>query len=138
MKTLSVLLLSSVCVIAAPPFVNVTWPLLWDQPTNMPVLSVYVPGTNQAYKIYGTSTLGTPQSQWPLLAMFTSWSLVTNGPSISLSNSVTLPFALSYFFAINPTNVWGEPPFLLGYSATLVTGPPWSTVNSLVPNRQGP
>src|SRR5579863_1288653 len=30
-----------------------TWALTWDQPTNMPVMSAYAPGTNQAYQILG-------------------------------------------------------------------------------------
>jgi hypothetical protein len=137
MRTIvSVLLLSALSALAAPPFQNVTWALVWDQPTNMPVLASYSPGTNQAYKVYGTSTLGTPQANWPLLTVFTNWFLVTNGPSISLSNNVTLPFATQFFFTINPTNVWGEPPFSLGYWAMAQSGPPWSTINNQNLNRQ--
>lgn len=133
------LLLSTVSVLAAPPFQNVTWGLLWDQPTNMPVLSAYSPGTNQAYKVYGTSTVGTPMAQWPLLTLFTNWALITNvNGSIQLSNNVTLPFAPAYFFTVNPTNVWGEPPFSLNYWATAMSGPVWSTINNSSLNRQGP
>lgn len=138
MKTIiAILLLSASSVFAAPPFQNVTWALLWDQPTNMPVLASYSPGTNQAYKVYGTSTIGTPMAQWPLLTTFTNWALITNGTTITLSNNVTLPFATQYFFLLNPTNIWGEAPLLINYYATAQSGPVWSTVNSSL-NRQGP
>jgi hypothetical protein len=133
-----VLLLLTTSAVAAPPFQNVTWAILWDQPTNMPILSAYVPGTNQAYKVYGTTTLGTPQANWPLLTTFTNWALVTNGASIQLSNNVTLPFAQQYFFFVNPTNVWGEPPFSLGFGAVAQSGPVWCPVLDSTLSRQGP
>lgn len=140
MKTIICLFLISfgLTVHAAPPFQNVTWGLTWDQPTNMPILSAYSPATNQAYKVYVTTTVGTPQAAWSFATIFTNWTLITNGGSISLSNNVTLPFAPQYFFAVNPTNVWGEPPFSLGYWSATMSGPAWSTVQNSGLNRQGP
>ena len=129
MKWFIALLLGTFTVSAAPPFANVTWGLLWDQPTNMPVLSFYAPGTNQAYKVYGTTTLGTPMANWPLLTTWTNWTMVSSGTALQLSNNITLPFAPQYFFYINPTNVWGEPPFSLGYWSWAMSGPIWSTVS---------
>lgn len=134
---LSVILLGTMLAFSAPPFVSVTWYLLISQPSTMPVLPSYVPGTNQAYRVYATSTLGTPQDQWPLVATWTNWVVVTNNGSIFLSNNITLPYSPQYFFTVNPTNVWGEPPFSLGYNATVQSGPVWSQVN-LNLNRQGP
>lgn len=138
MKALAILLLSAASVLAAPPFQNVTWGIWFDYPTNMPVLSYYAPGTNEAFRIYGTSTLGTPQANWPFITTWTNWALITNGPTISISNNVTLPFAPQYFFMFNPTNTWGEPPFSLNYWSWVMSGPVWSTVNNSSLNRQGP
>lgn len=85
-----------------------TWLIWWQCPTNMPPLSFYVPGTNQAYKIYGTSTLGTPMAQWPLLAVWTNWQVSADGKWFT--NTVTVPTA-QYFFHMEPTNTWGEASF---------------------------
>lgn len=137
MKTLiaSVLLLIGVSLEAAP---TSTWGLWWDQPTNMPVLASYVPGTNQAYQVYVTQNLGTPLTNWTLTTTWTNWTVITNGNgTISLSNNITLPFGQA-FFAINPTNVFGAAPLLSGYCGLAWTGPPWSSVNNSALNRQGP
>lgn len=139
MKTsLSVLLLSVACAVGAPIVPNTsTWGLTFDQPTNMPVLLSYVPGTNQAYQVYGTPTLNTPLANWTLLTTWTSWSLVTNGTSISLSNNIQVSFG-QWFFYVNPTNMFGAAPLLSGFGAVGNTGPPWSTVNNSSLSRQGP
>lgn len=133
---LSVILLVGASLQAAPPFTNATWGLSWDQPTNMPVLASYVPGTNQAYVLRGTATVGLPMVNWPVIAVWTNWTLITNAGAIQLSNSVTLPFA-QHFLYLNPTNLFGEAP--IGFFGGLgLTGPPWSTVNTSALSKLGP
>ena len=128
MRILICLFLSIVGLQAAPPL-TATWALTWDQPTNMPVLASYVPGTNQAYQVLVTQTLGTPLTNWPVVVTWTNWSVVTNNGTIQLSNNITLPWGQA-FFAVNPTNVFGSAPLFLGYYAVAQTGPPWSSVNN--------
>ncbi len=113
---------------AVPPS-QITWGIWFDTPTNMPVLNWWVPGTNQAYKLYGTSSPGMPVANYPLLATWTNWLLFTNSSgNIYISNNITLT-AKQYFFLINPTNTWGELPFS-DFGQTVGTGPSWSTVTS--------
>ncbi len=114
---------------AVPP-TQITWGIWFDTPTNMPVLSWWVPGTNQAYKLYGTSSPGMPVANYPLLAVWTNWLLFTNSAgSIFISNNITLA-AKQQFLLVNPTNTWGELPFG-DFGQTVQTGPPWSTVTSV-------
>ncbi len=131
MKTLLAILvgfaIEASAVIPQPP---VLWGLTWDHPVGMPLLSSYVPGTNQAYQIYMTQTLGTSLTNWPLFTTFTNWSIITNqGGTFTYSNNVTVPFGQAFFF-INPTNVFGQAPFLSGYGSSAQTGPSWSVVNN--------
>ena len=138
MKILVAFLLTTLSVCAAPIVPGTsTWAVTWDQPTNMPVLLSYVPGTNQAYQVYGTPSLNVPLTNWTLLTTWTSWSLVTNGASISLSNNIQVSFG-QWFFYVNPTNVFGAAPLLSEFGAVGQTGPPWSTVNNSSLARQGP
>ncbi len=140
MKTFvaSIALFCALSLHAVQPFTNATWGLSWDQPTNMPVLTSYVPGTNQAYQVYTTQNLGTPLASWTLSATWTNWFLVTNSTgAIQLSNNITVPFATTFFY-VNPTNVFGAAPLFSGYGGMLITGPPWSVVNDSTLNRQGP
>jgi len=113
---------------------NATWGISFDSPTNMPVLTSWIPGTNQAYKVYGASSAGTPIDNYQLLVVWTNWFLFTNNGSIYISNNITLP-AKQYYILVNPTNTWGEPPFGQ-FSATVHTGPPWSSVTSSTITRQ--
>lgn len=138
MKTLIILLFSASLTVAAPIVpATATWALTFDQPTNMPVLTSYVPGTNQAYQVWGTGNLGTPLTNWTLLATWTSWALATNNGNIILSNNIQVPFGQMFFY-VNPTNVFGAAPLLSGFGAMGHTGPPWSTVNNSSLNRQEP
>lgn len=110
------LLLACSALAAGPNTNTTTWAFWWQAPTNQPSLSYYVPGTNQAYKLYGTPTLGTPMANWPLLAVWTNWSV--SGDGKWFSNTFTLQ-ATPYFFLLNPTNVWGE----TNFAAWAQTGP---------------
>lgn len=101
--------------LAAPPD-TMTWNFFWMAPTNQPILSSYVPGTNQAYKLYGTATLGLAMTNWPLLAVWTNWTV--SGDGKWFSNQFTVA-SQPYFFLLNPTNTWGE----TNFAAWVQTGP---------------
>jgi len=134
--------LASAKLAAALVFSNAVWGITCDYPmTNnvgdpVPVLSYYAPGTNTAIKLLGTSTLGTPLENWPTLATWTNWTLITNGATIQMSNTVTVSFA-QWFFYLNPTNVFGDAPLGL-YGIQLQTGPPWPLLSSATLRRNGP
>ncbi len=131
MKTLcSIAVAFTLPLLAVVPQPPVVWGLTWDQPAGMPVLSSYVPGTNQAYQVLVTQTVGLSLTNWPLLTTFTNWVVITNqGGSITLSNTVTLPFGQAFFF-LNPTNIFGAAPLLSGYGQATQTGPSWSVINN--------
>jgi len=107
--------------------VTTNWGISWQVPTNIPVMSFYAAGTNQAYNLYGTTNLGDVITGWPRLAYWTNWSLVTNGPTIWYSNSITLPPGV-WYTAITGTNQEGESFF----SSAALTGPMAATPTSLI------
>lgn len=106
--------------------ITTNWAIQWQVPTNIPVLSSYVAGTNQAYNLYGTTNFGQTITAWPLLAYWPSWSVVTNGSTIWYSNSITLPPGV-WYTALTGTNQQGESFF----SPVALTGPMATTPTSL-------
>ncbi len=98
--------------------VTTNWAFSWPASTNMPILSTYAPGTNQAFNLYGTTNLASLITGWPRQAYWTNWDLVTNGGVIWFSNSVTVPPGV-WYFALTATNLQGESFF----SPVALTGP---------------
>lgn len=105
MKTLLILLLSCVSLVAAP--VPVTILLSWQDTNAIPVLPQYVPGSNDCYILVGTNniTTATPD-QWPVLTVFTNWTVGTNN-GVWYTNSVQVPPG-TWFFSLITSNFWGE------------------------------
>jgi hypothetical protein len=101
----SVILLSAVASIAAPPLVPIK--LAWRDTNNVPVLSQYSPTTNNCYLLVGTNDLTAPISTWPVISVFTSWTLGTNAGLIWYTNSVTVA-PDNWFFSIIASNFWGQ------------------------------
>ena len=129
MKLLLVLLL--LCApLARAQNITTNWGISWQVPTNIPLMTFYAAGTNQAYNLYGTTNLGLSITGWPLLANWNSWYLVTNGSVVSYSNPITLPAGV-WYTALTGTNLQGESFF----SGVALTGPMPATPTSLTMQR---
>jgi len=75
----------------AAPTGDVT--LAWSYPTNL------VAGVT--FKVYGSPTLGTPMSSWPVIA-------TVPGPTTNATVHIA-PGA--FFFSVTASNIWGESSF---------------------------
>jgi hypothetical protein len=104
----------------APGVLTTNYTLIWDYPAGMPLLSSYVPGTNVAFNIYGTQTLGLAMSNWPTMYTLQSWALATNnGKVICCLSNATAGLGGAWFFVITASNITGESFF----SNPALTGP---------------
>lgn len=108
---------------AAPPVPGVltsNYVVMCEHPANFPILSSYVPGTNAAFNVYGTQTLGTPMSNWPSMYNLTSWTLATNnGKAMVCLSNATAGLGGQWFFVVTVSNITGESFF----SGLAQTGP---------------
>lgn len=106
MKKLIIALLSIPVICAAAPTL-VTLTLAWNDTNNIPVLTSYVPTTNDCYVLIGTNNAAAPISTWPVLAVYTNWTLTTNGGKIFYNSQVSVPKD-NWFFAIVTSNFWDQ------------------------------
>lgn len=95
------------------------WTLIWNAPIGVPALNYYAPGTNFAYRVYGTPVPGTPTNGFSLLATWTNWTVLTNGGLVLFQQTLSTPTNQPFFFVLTATNAWGESPF----SNMALTGP---------------
>ena len=87
-----------------------TFRIIWAAQQFPGSLTNYVDKTNCAFNIYGTTNLGTPQSQWPRILCFTNWTLgptLPNNQQWYTSSFVTLPPG-QYFITLALSNSNGE------------------------------
>ena len=104
--TALLLILGSRIYAVAP--VLVTYVLSWQDPS-VPPLDHFAPNTNSLYKLYSTATIGTPATNWPLVATFTNWTMGTNGKSVWFTNTWSGP-PQDTFFYLTASNFFGEQP----------------------------
>jgi hypothetical protein len=111
-KLLAALIPALLCFTAssAPPFTGQTnWLLSWTitdpamLATQIPYTN-YIPKTNQAWNVYGTTNLGLSIANWPIVGLLTNW---TYGNSY-FTSSIALPYSGQWFLTLVPTNFQGE------------------------------
>jgi len=76
----------------------------WQDTNGVPGLTNYIYQTNSAYILMGTTDLSIPITNWPTVAVFTSWTL---GPALWMTNTIqAIPD--KWFFTMVVTNFWGK------------------------------
>jgi hypothetical protein len=106
-----------------------TWTLWFEMPTNgIPTgMTNYVPGTNQAYYVAGTTNLVANPTNFTLLTVWTNWAIDASVVPNLYVNSVDVADDAQWFFTVGITNMWGNGSPL---STPVTTGPLWSPVQS--------
>ena len=72
----------------------------------------FIPMSNWCYNVYGTTNLGTPQTNWPLQSCITNWNLGPTNPVNNMqyytSAVINLPMAPQWFVYITTSNFNAE------------------------------
>ena len=89
------------------------------------------PTSNTVFRVYGTTNLSQPSTNWPLVVAWSTWGTNSTG---QLTNSIFVTPA-AYFFAMTASNgFWAETP----QSVAVSTPPPAQTPQSVGLNYIGP
>ncbi len=116
------LMLLSLSAMADVAFGFRDWTIYWTYGGIGPYTN-YIPGSNSAWKVYGTSVLGTPTTGWQQMAMWTNWGTTNVTGTNYFFNTLSVPFVAQWFFTVIPTNNQGEFP-LASVLSTAQTDPP--------------
>ncbi len=98
------------------------WTIYWTYGGIGPYTN-YIPGSNSAWHVYGTPTVGTPVIAWQPMALWTNWSTTNITGTNYFFNTLSVPFVSQWFFTVVPTNNQGEYP-LASVLSTAQTDPP--------------